>query len=192
MSSQIVPRLDLLSADEPVKSLRLGYPGTGYSFYLTRCLDKKAFVAHVRGTHLDDHQTLEDAPVAKCYLLYGCVLPGTMEEAAVDALCEIHLVVIAQDDLTSERRHWYHEIGHAADFAKQAFPALCARKTYAAGIPHDPAKVAAAQVEVSAYVTEFLSEAIVQALAGPVTFVASGLPLVYDEVFKAADESEAV
>jgi hypothetical protein len=123
---------------------------------------------------------------AKCYPLYGSVLPGTIDEAVVDTLCEIHVVVIAQGDPRAERRSWRHEIGHAADFARQAFPSLCARKAFEAGVAYDAKAVAAAQIEVSAYVTEFLCEALDQALTGPVTELASGLPSIYDDVCRGA------
>jgi hypothetical protein len=114
-------RLDQLTPEAPIKRLRLGYPGTGYSFYLTRCLDAKAFTKHVHEADLDRKHKVKDAIDAKCYPLYGSVLPGTIDEAVVDTLCEIHIVVIAQEDLRVERRSWRHEIGHAADFARQAF-----------------------------------------------------------------------
>lgn len=188
MNQNYTHRLDLLSACEPIKSLRLGHPGTGYSFYLTRCRNKKAFVQHVRERHLDNSQSSRDVPVAKCYPRCEMVLPGTFDEAAGDMLCEIHLVVIEQDSRLEETRHWYHEIGHAADFAKQAFPVLCSRKLIAAGLPYESALVTAAQVEIPAYVTELLSEAITQALQGPVTSVSSGLPLAYEEVLEATRE----
>lgn len=175
-------RLDQITPEEPVKRLRLGYPGTGYSFYLTRCLDAEAFAAHVRGAGLDGNHKADDPVDAKCYPLYGQVLPGTIDEAAVDALCEIHIVVIAKEDPREELRGWRHEIGHAADFARQAFPALCARKVFASNGAYDPAAVAVAQIEVPAYVTEFLCEALDQALTGPVEHLASGLPSVYDDV----------
>jgi len=175
-------RLDQLTPEAPIKRLRLGYPGTGYSFYLTRCLDATAFTKHVHEADLDRKHKVTDAIDAKCYPLYGSVLPGAIDEAVVDTLCEIHIVVIAQEDLRVERRSWRHEIGHAADFARQAFPSLCARKTHEAGVAYDAAAVAAAQIEVPAYVTEFLCEALDQALTGPVTELASGLPSVYDNI----------
>jgi len=175
-----IHRLDYISPKYPIKSLRLGYPGTGYSFYLTRCLDVKAFVEHVRGTNLDPLMTVDQAPVAKCYPLWGQVLPGVFEEAAGGALCEIHLVVIVQDDQKVEHRHWRHEVGHAAAFASEAFPSLCAGKARMEQKAYDAARVAVARVEVPAYVTEFLCEALDQALVGPVTEVSSGLPSLYD------------
>lgn len=178
-----------LSVESPVKSLRLGYPGSGFSFYLTRCGDADAFVKHVRATGLDpmadyDPEKPEDtAPVAKCYPLYGQVLPGIMEESAGTGLCEIHLVVIAQEDPRQEIRHWRHEIGHAASFATEAFPSLCASKAYSLGVPHNVVAVAIANIETGAYVTEFLCEVLDLALARSTDSPASGLPFLFSEVF---------
>jgi len=160
-----------------VKSLRISYPGTGFSFYLARCRTTAALVTYVRKHRLEKGITFKTAPVAKCYADCNEVLPGILDDARDAVLCEIHVVVtmvtpnhdaidpdldICAREVLARRielRHWRHEIGHAANFAKNAYDNLYLSLP-GGRIPPNAEALFGRLIEIPAMVTELLCEAV--------------------------------
>jgi len=147
-----------IDSDKSVATtIRIGYPGTGFAFYMTRCHDKEQFKPLVP-------KKLRKSKLPQSFCSYSlCPSLGAvlLDESVGGVLCEIHLVALAKpDDRRTELRHWRHEIGHAADFARQMLPAVIAAAAAAKHAPTDPAKLAHAVAEIPAVVTELLCDAL--------------------------------
>lgn len=116
------------------RTVRISYPGSGFSFTMTRCKDelelRDAVVRrcrHAKGAWLKSEKA-EGAPCGFCYTEESATLPGIVREAAPNgSLVEIGIFAV-QGDL--ERTVWYHEIGHAAEHAAEALPKLAKSEGY--------------------------------------------------------------
>lgn len=116
-----------LSDEKPVQQRRLGWNHSGFVFHFHRCLDKAALRRVIRG--IDgvlyepwfDTECEDKIPVGFTVRSQAPVLPHTFPEADDGFLCEIHIAVVASDDAAEERRHWFHECGHAGHYAENAF-----------------------------------------------------------------------
>ena len=148
-----------VSPEDPIATVRIAYPNTGFAFYLTRAFDKKHFRDHVLAKKLQSTMRVRDVPAGMTYSKNTTTLPGVIPEAVKGFLCEIHCVVTAQyaDDgevelRRDELRLWHHEIGHAADFARGCFPTAMSIRGGQA--------TAERSLEVNAQVTELLCDAV--------------------------------
>lgn len=152
-----------IDSDKSVATtIRIGYPGTGFAFYMTRCHDKEQLKSIV-----PKKLRKGKLPQAFCgYSLCPSLGAQLLEESVGGVLCEIQLAALATDDLREELRHWRHEIGHAADFARQMLPAVLAAAAAAKHSDADPAKRAHALAEIPAAVTELLCDALDIAFGG--------------------------
>jgi len=114
------------TAAQQNRTRRVSYPGSGFSFTLTRCGDTKELrnlvarrCGRAKGQWIRDRDG-KGTPQAFCYVSMSQTLPGVIREASPrGALVEISLFVTRGD---RERMLWYHECGHAAHHACLAFP----------------------------------------------------------------------
>lgn len=172
--------LPLLHVDpsHPVATLRYGYPGTGFVFYLVRCLSRKDFHGYVTRRGLDPKLVERDVPEAgMCYAIYEHTLPGLLPEAHDGgSLCSVYILTLQSDDPRMELRHWRHEIGHAAAFVTRAV------SLYQFSYPEGWLETA--EREAPALVTELLCEAVDLGLSPSHEPPASGLPLLFTDEWR--------
>lgn len=180
-----------LSTERPVIHIRKGYHETGYAFHFVRCLDKQALRDYVKVLPRVEFQewfeddTLTTVPAAVTVCLTDYVIPGSIPEAAGKFMCDIHMVVIADSDPVTERRQWYHEIGHAVKFAFNGYRealifGFSNKRGEGSDITEDDvALFEAGRLEFSAYCNEFLCCALDKILAGDPTPESSGFPFLF-------------
>lgn len=148
------------------RTIGVGCPGTGLYFRLLRYHDEKEFkAAAARALAVSGDPSNVDA-VGFCTAIVEDLLPGmedVIPEACDRRLCTVTIGVLAEPvspydpglcgpppSWVTERRHWHHEIGHAADAATRFLPGVL-------GLANpDPALMA----EIPAVVTETLCEAV--------------------------------
>jgi len=186
-----------VTKEKPVHHRRVGYPNTGYAFHFARCHDHKAlrdYVMKIPGVKQEpwfkglDSETSE-IPDGFTVCSADRVIPGTMAEAVGDFLCEVHVVVVACDDVRKEKRRWRHEIGHAVNFA--GFH--CRMPLFAA---HDSGPFRNAtfdehrlcETEFPAFCNEFLCEAVDSMLEGDINPIVSGFGSLFPWLNKEATE----
>lgn len=118
-----------VTKEKPVHHRRIGYANTGYAFHLVRCLDHKDlrdYVKAIPSVRPEPWFKGPDSEVPDGFTVCRAdsVFPDLMPEAVGDFLCEVYVVVVADNDVRRERRRWHHEIGHACDFGQTQVPGV--------------------------------------------------------------------
>ncbi len=148
------------------RTIGVGCPGTGLYFRLLRYHDEKEFKAAAARVLAVSGGPSNVEAVGFCTAIVEDLLPGmedVIPEACGRRLCTVTIGVLAAPAVypdpglrgpppswVAERRHWHHEIGHAADAATRFLPGVL-------GLANpDPALMA----EIPAVVTETLCEAV--------------------------------
>jgi hypothetical protein len=106
-----------------------------------------------------------------------------MPEADGTRLWEVHMAVVGGGIVDrgvaitaeDERRHWYHEIGHAVEFFRDAH---CSAVVLHFGDEATREKESEGTVEASAYCNEFLCGSLDAFYAGSDAGAKSGMPLI--------------
>lgn len=144
---------------------RVGYKGTGFSFVFANCPTRQAFRDYVRKLPATVHEPWMsgkgETPTGFTVMDNHPVFPGTIPESDGSFLCDIAIVVLDTEFDREARRRWYHEIGHAVDFATKS------------------GHRAASDIEFPAYCTEFLCEALDVFLDGAGGPIMSGFPHMF-------------
>lgn len=181
-----------VSKENPVHHRRLGYADTGFAFHFARCHDHNALRDYVMKIPSARAEAWFKGPATEIpdgftVCTADRVLPGLVPEAVGDFLCEVHVVVVADDDARKEKRRWHHEIGHACDFAGAHYiGALCAYNRSGEGSfisgPNS-------RIEVPAFCNELLCEAVDCMFEGDINPVVSGFKSLFPWLNKAACEA---
>ena len=161
------------------RTMRVGYPDTGFAFYLTRCPDEESLARRVTKLGFGKSFDHDNPPVGMCLTVTTQGLSGILLEAVGGLLNEIHMVVRVvtpgegvKDDngdivktLTPaaarrmELRHWRHEIGHAVACACEKLPGVLG-SSFPYSTTWTRSQLEALQEEFPAMTTELLCEAV--------------------------------
>lgn len=144
---------------------RTGYKGTGFAFTFVRCptaKDLEAYVSKLPGVPAQEWFGRPAQRPAGFTTMYASGVLPIIEEAVDEYLCDINIVVVACDNPREERRHWYHEIGHAVEFAKEKYWYAFKtgnKKQHEATKKDYSLLIDSLMPEFSAYCTEYLCDA---------------------------------
>lgn len=173
-----------LSKVRPLAEMRKGYRGSGYSFHFVRLSTKKSLRAYaeaIRNGVPEGWFDTGELPVSLTVCTVETVLPGIIPESApthdgASLLCDVYIMVVQNSDPAVERRHWYHEVGHAVDFAKKFYPAI-----FQAGPSPDvsEARYGLYCTEFSGYCNEYVCGLLDAFLSGDTEPVKSGFPFLF-------------
>jgi hypothetical protein len=155
---------------------RCGYNGSGFVFYFVRCADAKAladYVAKLPGGKVFSKDEEGRGPNGYCYSLGREATPEIIPEGFAGSVYETHILAVENDDARVERRHWYHEIGHAVNSCVDSHIRMLDVCDTKDGDYED-----GDYEEAPAYFNEFLLESLDLFLAGSAEPTVSGLPFV--------------
>jgi hypothetical protein len=169
-----------VSQKNPVQVRRCGYAKSGFVFYFVRCRGRKALAEYL--TRLPDtpKYTAKDAPYGYCHSHYSDTLGGDIIPEAYNGRLFTVNIVVAACGLTprEERRHWYHEIGHAVAYFRESHACFMTEELGENDFAAENAKIDEAFEEAPAMCNEFLCECLDIMQAGRDDAASSGLPFV--------------
>lgn len=174
-----------VTKEKPVHHRRIGYPNTGYAFHFVRCLDHKALRDYVRLIPGVKYESwfgggIHRVPDGFTVCTADRVIPGVVPEAVGDFLCEVYVVVAADDDVRKEKHRWWHEIGHAVEFAGRyrRQPLFAAHDSGGFRIVTEP-ELWHADVEFPGMCNELLCEALDCMFEGDINPAVSGFESLF-------------
>lgn len=105
---------------------QIGYEGSGFDFFFVKCPDAKSYKEYIMARDKAATRAHLNGTTGYCMSLYSEVFRGIFPNAAPtvpggrrDFIVETHIVVLGDEAPAEVRRRFYHEIGHAVDFAAQ-------------------------------------------------------------------------